>query len=179
MKVLNIYYTGTGNTAIIAKKIEEAANQAGHTVDTIKAGGNIEVEFLDYDFVFMGSGVYHWLPGKPLMNFIDKTCTRYRENGAMPRNAKRRDHIKAVTYCTYGGTHTGVNEAYPTTLWMGQFFDHLGVEVIGSWHIVGAFHGKWENLSVGGRLGDIRDRPNEADLKDVGEKTKAILDSCK
>jgi hypothetical protein len=178
MKVLNIYYSGTGNTAIIANKIEETVKSAGHTIDTLIAKGNIEVEFLDYDFIFMGSGVYKWLPGKPLMKLIDKACTHYRETGAMPRNAKRRDHIKAVTYCTYGGTHTGVNETYPTTLWMGQFFDHLGIEVIGSWHIVGTFHGAWKKLSVGGRLGDIRNRPNKADLDNIVQQTKAILDSC-
>lgn len=35
MKVLNIYYSGTGNTAIIANKIEESARLAGHIVDTV------------------------------------------------------------------------------------------------------------------------------------------------
>ncbi len=176
MKVLNLYYSGTGNTARIAEQIEKTAIENGHEVTSVQAKGNLQIEFLDYDFIFMGSGVYHWLPGKPLMNMIDKTCTRYRESGDMPRNAKRREHIKAITYCTYGGTHTGANEAYPTTLWMGQFFDHLGIEVLGSWYVVGEFHGKWENLSVNGRMGDIRNRPNEADLADIAQKTKAILE---
>jgi len=177
MNILNIYFSATGNTEKVARKLEEVATGAGHTVLTVPVKGSVDVEFLDYDFIFMGSGVYHWLPGKPLMKLIDKACTGYRASGALPRNAPRRSHIKAVTYCTYGGTHTGINEAYPTTQWMGQFFDHLGIEVMGSWHIVGAFHGNLEELSVGGRMGDIRNRPNQADLDSLMEMTTSILKS--
>jgi len=49
--------------------------------------------------------------------------------------------------------------------------------VMGSWHIVGAFHGNLEALSVGGRMGDIRDRPNQADLDSLTEMTTSILKS--
>lgn len=175
MKILNIYFSATGNTAKIATKIEETAIANGHTVETIRVKGKIDIDFLNYDLIFMGSGVYHWLPGKPLMGLIDAACSKYRNSGDMPRNARRRQNMKAVTYCTYGGTHTGVNEAYPTTLWMNQFFEHLGIEVLNSWHILGEFHGGWKDLSVGGRLGDIRNRPNAADLEDVCEMTKGIL----
>lgn len=175
MKILNIYFSATGNTAKIAQTIESEATKQGHAIDTIAVKNKIEVNFLDYDFIFMGSGVYHWLPGKSLMDLVGKSCTAYRASGELPRNAPRRSDIKAVTYCTYGGTHTGINEAYPTTQWMGQFFDHLGIEVMNSWHIIGEFHGNLKELSVGGRLGDIRSRPNAADLQEVAQMTGAIL----
>ena len=96
MKILNLYYSGTGNTRIIADKIEEIAKLSDHEVDTIEVKKEVVIEFLDYDFIFMGSGVYHWLPGKPPMKLIDKACVRYRETGDMLRNAKRRDHIPFV-----------------------------------------------------------------------------------
>lgn len=175
MKVLNIYYSATGNTARVAETIAETARAAGHEVTSLAVKGDSEVQFLDYDMIFMGSGVYHWLPGKPLMKMIEKACEAYRKSGDMPRNAKRRPTIRAVTYCTYGGTHTGIKEAYPATMWMGQFFEHLGIEVAADWHVVGEFHGAWKDLSVSGRLGDIRNRPNDADLQDIAEKTKGIL----
>ncbi len=178
MKILNMYFSATGNTAKVANTIGRVAEESGHHVDTVEAKKGLEVNFLDYDFIFIGSGVYHWLPGKPLMSLIENACTAYRAKGKLPLNAPRRNHIKAVTYCTYGGTHTGINEAYPTTLWLKQFFDHLGIEVMNSWHIVGEFHGKLKELSLGGRLGDIRNRPNEADLQEVAQMTEGILTGC-
>ena len=177
MKILNSYYTATGNTKKIAFTIEKAATELDHEVDTIKIPIKEDIDFLEYDLIIMGSGVYHWLPGKPLMDYINKTCGAYRASGDMPRNARRRPDKKAITYCTYGGTHSGINEAYPTTLWMNQFFEHLGVEVIGSWHILGEFHGTWKHLSIGGRLGDVRNRPNESDLNDVFQMTQGALAS--
>jgi multimeric flavodoxin WrbA len=175
MKVLNIYFSATGNTAKTAATIEKTVADAGHEVTTVQVKEGVQVEFLDYDMIFMGSGVYHWLPGKPLMKLIEKVSEGYRKSGEIQRNPKRRANIKAVTYCTYGGTHTGIREARPATMWMGQFFEHLGIEVVADWYVIGEFHGTWKDLSVSGRLGDIRNRPNEWDLKDLAEKTRAIL----
>ncbi len=175
MKILSVFFSATGNTGKVAATIEDVARAEGHEVTSIRVKEDLKIRFLDYDVIFMGSGVYHWLPGKALMKMIEKSMEDYRKSGEITRNPKRRPAIKAVTYCTYGGTHTGIREAYPATLWMGQFFEHLGIQVVADWHIIGEFHGSWKDLSVGGRLGDIRNRPNEADLHDVSERTKAIL----
>ena len=79
-------------------------------------------------------------------------------------------------YCTYGGVHTGINEATPTIKYLGQFFDHLGYTIVGEWYIIGEFKTKGSpDPSIDGRLGDIRGRPNEADLREVAEKVKGIL----
>lgn len=175
MKVLNIYYSATGNTAQLAATIEKTTVEAGHEVTTVQVKDGTQVEFLDYDMIFMGSGVYHWLPGKPLIKMIEKANNEYQKSGRIQRNTKCRPEIKAVTYCSYGGTHTGIREAYPATLWMSQFFEHLGIQVLAEWHVIGEFHGAWKDLSLSGRLGDIRNRPNEADLEDLSQKTRAIL----
>jgi len=85
----------------------------------------------------------------------------------------------AVIFCTYSGPHTGVNEAIPVCKYLGQFFEHLGFEVAGEWCIVGEFHNR-EELSIKGKMGDIRGRPNEQDLskveKDVRQLIKSIRD---
>ena len=55
-------------------------------------------------------------------------------------------------------------------------FDHLGYTIMAEWYIVGEY--KPERLreySVVGRLGDIRGRPNEEDLRDVAARVKGIL----
>ncbi|QSH42525.1 flavodoxin domain-containing protein [Lentisphaerota bacterium ZTH] len=175
MKILNLYFSATGNTKKVAEMIERTALKERHDVETVRATATLEIDFLKYDLIIMGSGVYHWLPAKPFMTLINKAAERYRASGDMPLNAKRRSDIKGVTYCTYGGAHTGINEAYPATAWMGQFFDHLGIEVLGAWHIVGEYHGISKSMSTGGRLGDVRNRPNEKDLEEVSQMVKAVL----
>jgi hypothetical protein len=174
MKALNLYFSATGNTRKVAKRIEETLLQIGHEVNTIEVTKDTEVEILDYDFVFAGSGVYTWLPGKPLIEFIGKQREKYRGDGIKPASP-RRPGKRAVIYCTFGGGHTGPNEATPAIKYMGQLFDHLGYEILAEWYIVGEFHGKLEHLNDAGRLGDIHGRPNEADLREVAEKVIGIL----
>jgi len=72
--------------------------------------------------------------------------------------------------------HTGVNEAIPAVKFMGQLYDHLGYTIVGEWYIVGEYKtDRTQTHSTGGRLGDIRGRPNTDDLKEVAEKVRGIL----
>ncbi|MGB6065668.1 MAG: flavodoxin family protein [Desulfomonilaceae bacterium] len=175
MKVLNMYFSATGNTDIVAKQIENAVREAGHEVETVKVTKDVEVEILSYDIVFIGSGVYSWLPGKPLMDLLSSLRERYAKIGEIKPAAPRRPGKKVIVYCTFGGGHTGTNEAMPAVKYMGQLFDHLGYEIVAEWFIVGAFHGKLEYLSTTGRLGNIQGRPDEHDLQEVSEKVIGIL----
>lgn len=175
MKVLNIYQSTTGNTEKVATGISEAVEKAGHQVDTVKITEGTAIDVLAYDFVFAGSGVYQWLPGKPLMDLFSGLMKRYADAGEVEPCCPRRPGRRAVVYCTYGGPHTGVSEAVPAVKWMGQLFDHLGVDVVAEWYVVAEFQGKLQRLSTGGRLGDIRGRPNEEDLRQIAEKVGGIL----
>ena len=81
-----------------------------------------------------------------------------------------------MVYCTYGGVHTGINEAIPAVKFMGQLYDHLGYTIVGEWYIVGEYKtDRLRDRSINGRLGDIRGRPNTGDLKDVAERVKGIF----
>jgi flavodoxin len=174
MEILNLYFTATGNTEKVAKRIEKTLLAIGHHVKTVKVTNDMDIQILDYDFIFIGSGVYTWMPGKPLIEFIDKQREKYRLDEIKPASPRRAGK-KAVIYCTFGGGHTGTNEAVPAIKYMGQLFDHLGYEIIDEWFIAGEFHGKLAYLSESGRLGNIQGRPNEADLQDVAEKVRGIL----
>jgi len=77
--------------------------------------------------------------------------------------------------CTFGGGHTGANEALPAVKYMGQLFDHLGYEIIDEWYLAGEFHGKLHHLSTTGRLGNILGRPNEADLQEISQRVFGIM----
>lgn len=175
MKILNLYFSATGNTAKVADKIDAALRENGHEVHTMKVTRDLEVDVLAYDYVFLGSGVYEWLPGKPVINFVKNLRRRYADEGEIKPSSPRRSGKKTVIYCTYGGAHTGINEAIPATKYMGQIFEHLGFEIVAEWHLIGEYHGRFKPMSTGGRLGDIQGRPNEADLQEVAEKVKAIM----
>ena len=59
MKVLNLYFSSTGNTEKVALKIDETVQKLGYPVDTVKISSkDLPLEVLNYDFVFVGSGVY-------------------------------------------------------------------------------------------------------------------------
>ncbi len=177
MKILNLYYSSTGNTEKVAARIAETAANLGHEVDTVKLAGVADVDLLPYDLVFLGSGVYQWLPGKPVQEFVAGRLSHYSEAGEIKLAAPRRPGKRGVVYCTYGGAHTGVNEAIPAVKYMGQLLDHLGIEVVAEWYFIGAYPGKgrMQEFSLGGRLGNIQGRPNDADLLEVAQRVTGIL----
>ena len=177
MKILNLYFSSTGNTEKVAQQITATVEGLGHQIDTVKITGDQELDLLSYDFIFVGSGVYQWLPGKGLQEFIQKRLHYYAANGEIKFAPPRRDGKKAVVYCTYGGAHTGINEALPAGKFMGQLFDHLGFEVVSEWFFIGKYPagGRFKDFSTLGRLGDIEDRPNDADLQEVAARVTGIL----
>jgi flavodoxin len=167
MNVLNMYFSSTGNTEKVALKIGETIQALGHKLDTLEVTTkDVEVDVLNYDYVFVGSGVYAWLPGKALIDLFEKLRKRYVQDGKLKLASPRRHSAKAVVYCTYGGAHTGINEAIPAVKYMGQLFDHL---------IGGYIPESFREHSTGGRLGDIRGRPNEDDLREVAERVTGVF----
>jgi len=181
MNVLNLYFSATGNTEKVALRIEKTVQELGHEVKTVKVTNkDVELDILEYDFVFVGSGVYSQLAGKPLMELFKALLQKYVKDGEIKPAAPRRPSANVVVYCTYGGVHTGINEAIPAVKYMGQLFDHLGYTIVAEWHVIGEYIPEgYRQHSVGGRLGDIRGRPNEEDLRDVAERVKGILNACK
>ena len=176
MKILHLYFSATGNTQKLAARIGKTLQRLGHEVETVQVTKDAEPDILAYDLVFMGSGVYSWLPGKPMLEFISKLREQYARAGEIKPASPRRPGKKAVIYCTFGGGHTGANEAVPAIKYMGQLFDHLGYEIIAEWYVAGEFlGGNLEHLSTTGRLGNIQGRPNEADLQEISEKVVGIL----
>ena len=177
MKVLNLYFSATGNTEKVAMRISEAVQELGCEVDTLKVTGkDLEIDILNYNFVFAGSGVYAQLPGTPLIELFKELMQKYNKAGEVKPASPRRPSAYVVVYCTYGGAHTGINEAIPAVKYMGQLFDHLGYTIMAEWYTVGEY--KTEKLrghSVAGRLGDIRGRPNEEDLRDIAARVKGML----
>ncbi len=176
MKVLNLYYSLTGNTKSYAETIEGVLRGSGHAFDTLQAEKTLVVDLLSYDFVFAGSGVYQWLPGKPMLDFLRETRRRYAEAGNILPCAPRLPGKKAVIYCTYAGVHTGNAEAVPAVKFTGQLFDHLGFTVIDEWYFIGDFRQEsFEHMNIGGRFGDITGRPSRPELEEAAQRIKAVI----
>ncbi|MDD3581841.1 MAG: flavodoxin domain-containing protein [Desulfobacca sp.] len=176
MKILNMFFSTTGNTAKVAQTISNTVQQAGHHIETVKVKKDLDLDLLSYDLIFVGSGIYEWLPGQPMISLFTKLRRQYAAQGEIKPSAPRRHGKKVVVYCTYGGCHTGPNEALPAVKFMGQLFDHLGFDIVGEWYTVGEYHPEiYKAMSSGGRLGDIRGRPHEGDLAEIAEKVKGIL----
>jgi hypothetical protein len=177
MNILNYYFSSTGNTESVALKISDTITELEHTVETIKVTkSDVKIDVLAYPFVFVGSGVYGQLPGQPLVDLHRRLLQRYNKNGEVHYASPRRLSTYAVIYCTYGGVHTGINEAIPAVKYMGQLLDHLGYTIVAEWYVVGDYLTPGSpDRSTNGRLGDIRGRPNKADLHEVAQKVKGIL----
>ena len=140
---------------------------------------DVDVDVLEYDFVFVGSGVYGQMPGESLIKLQRNLARKYGKMGEIKSNSPKRPSKNVVVYCTYGGVHTGINEALPTIKYLGQLYDHLGFTIVGEWYIVGEYNTfRLRDRSINGRLGDIRGRPNQEDLKDVEGRVKGILKAC-
>ncbi len=177
MKILNLYFSSTGNTGKVAERITATIEKLGHQIDAVKITGDIDIDLLSYDFIFVGSGVYQWLPGKGLQEFLVARLGHYAAAGEIKLASPRRPDKKVVVYCTYGGAHTGANEAVPAVKFMGQLFDHLGFEIVAEWYYIGEYaaQGRFKDFSASGRLGNIAGRPHEADLQDIAERVTGVL----
>jgi hypothetical protein len=99
---------------------------------------------------------------------------QYARQGRVRINAPPVEDTRDIIFCTYSGPHTGINEAIPAGKYAGQFFEHLGIPVLDEWYIVGEFHGN-EEASTRGRLGDIRGRPTEEELRQLTERAKGLV----
>ena len=81
MKILNLYFSSTGNTEKVAQRLTATVQKLGHEIDTINVTGDRELDLLSYEVIFVGSGVYQWLPGKPMQEFISGRLSHYAARG--------------------------------------------------------------------------------------------------
>jgi Flavodoxin domain len=65
MKILNLYFSSTGNTEKVARRITDTVKNLGHQIDTVKVTGDQDLDLLRYDVIFVGSGVYQGCPASP------------------------------------------------------------------------------------------------------------------
>jgi flavodoxin len=174
MKAAVIYWSKTGNTEKVAMAIKEGLETSGVQVLFKRIEDAEGIDFYDYDLTCVGFPSYQWHPPEPVDAFLKSKFNGYRQKGFVKTNAPKISGKNALIFCTYSGPHTGINEAIPAGKYAGQFFEHLGFTVVDEWYILGEFHGS-EERSTRGRMGDIRGRPSEEDLKKVKRDAANLL----
>lgn len=178
MEAIIIYWSKTGNTEKVARAIQEGLEEAGVDVSVKRVEDAGDVDFYAYDLVCVGFPSYQWRPPAPMDAFLKDKFRAYSRQGRVRVGAPPVPGKHALIFCTYSGPHTGIREAVPAGLYAGQFFEHLGFTVLDEWYIVGEYHGS-EEASTQGRLGDIRGRPDEQDLRKIKQDTISLIDTRK
>jgi hypothetical protein len=174
MKAAILYWSAGGNTEKVAQVIYETLETSGVGTVLQRIENADEIDWFDYDLLCVGFPSYQWRPPQPVDKYLQHKFSEYRRLGKVQVGAPPLPGRHALTFCTYSGQHTGINEALPATRYAGQFFEHLGFTVWGDWCIVGQYHGS-EQANTQGRLGDIRGRPDERDLAQVRRNTALLL----
>ena len=172
-KAMVLFWSKNGNTEKVARRIHDTLKNAGMNVSISEINQDERVEYLDYNMIFLGAPVYQNLSPQPVLSFLRKN--KLRDGVEIIASAPETPGVAAVPFCTYGGGHTGYNEADPMLKHIGQYFEHEGIRVVDHIAVLGNFPEASEAYNTTGRFGDIRDRPNEQDLKEVEWRVRGIL----
>ena len=171
---LVLYWSKTGNTKKVAFAINDGLESAGLNVSVIKITEAENIDYFDYDLVCVGFPSYQWHPPKPVANFLHDKFNAYKKQEKIKKASPKIEGKYALIFCTYSGPHTGLREATPAALYGGQFFEHLGFTVLGEWCVLSEFSGSVE-FSTQGRMGNIRGKPTQEELKKIISDTKELV----
>lgn len=166
MKALLLYYSATGNTAKVAEQVRDGLEEGGIDVKMMKVADAEGESYFDYDLVCLGVPSINWHVPAPVERFLKTNFNAHRKAGKVVPGAPTLPGKHALLFCTYCGTHTGLNEAVPALKYAGQFFEHIGFTIEDEWYILGEYVGNEPNNRFG-RMGDVTGRPNGEDLARV------------
>ena len=133
MKAVVIYWSKTQNTEKVAIAIREGLESGEAEVSLVRMEDAGEIDFFDYDLVCVGFPSYRWRPPDPADEFLLHKFGEYRKQGKIQLGSPRIPGKNVQIFVTYSGPHTGIREAVPAGLYAGQYFDHLGFNVLEPW----------------------------------------------
>lgn len=173
-KAIVIYWSKTGNTEKVAYTIKESLEEKKIEVELKTTTKAEDIDFFDYDLIALGCPSYQWSPPEEMDQFLQDKFTCYRESGKVKLKAPKRPDKNVLLFCTYSGPHTGKKEAVPVLKYIGQFFEHLGFNILDEIYVLGEHHYS-EEVSTAGKMGDIRGLPDEEDLTQVKNRVKKLI----
>jgi hypothetical protein len=191
-KCLIMYASHTGNTEKVALRFKDTFEKNGWDCDMFRVRKKAEdilrppVNFDDYDFLCVGSGITSHLPYNEILHVIKRLLYGFDPRLSLqfrdetipyinepvvdtlpdPRQYHRKivlgpDSKKAVVFVTYAGMEFGPKEAMPAMQLLALEIEHFEFQCIGQF----CCPGKYLNDPTPKTFhGDIRDRPNKRDL---------------
>ena len=168
-----IFESKTGNTEKVALAIKDGLEDAGLKVQIMKVKDVGEIDFFSYDLICIGSPSYQWRPINSILDLLTNKFDEYKQQQRIRLGSPRISGKHVLIFCTFSGPHTGINEAIPVGKVIGQFFDHLGFNILDEWYILCEFQGS-EELSTKGRMGDIRGKPTKEDLSKIRKDAEKL-----
>ena len=170
---LIVYWSHTGNTEKVASSIRAGLEAGGFSVELKRVQEAGDLDFFAYDLVCVGFPSYQWHVPKPMDEYLKARFGRYRNEGRILPSAPAVPGKNALVFCTYSGPHTGIREAIPAGKYAGQFFEHLGFTVVDEWYVLAEFVGD-EEMSILGRMGNIKGLPSERDLARIEDQARLL-----
>ena len=125
-----LYWSNTGNTEKVAFAIKKGLEDAGVDASVMKATEAENIDYFDYDLVCVGSPSIQWHPPPQITELLLKKFSEYKKQEKIKTGAPKVAGKNALIFCTYSGPHTGLREATPVGLYIGQFFEHIGFTVL-------------------------------------------------
>ena len=71
-RILVLYSSITGNTKKVAETIYETVSSYIQDTEITELEPDSQIRFYDYDLIFAGTPVHHYLPPKPILPFFEK-----------------------------------------------------------------------------------------------------------
>ena len=170
-----IYDSKTGNTEKVAFAIKEGLESANVEVTTMKSNDVEDLDFFDYDLICIGTPSHKWQPTRSIKDLLVQKFDNYRKQGRIKLGSPKILGKNVLIFCTYSGPHTGISEAIPVGKYIAQFFEHLGFTILDELYVLSEFNGS-EERSTMGRMGDIRGKPSEEELKKITKNAEKIAE---
>ena len=101
MNSLILYDSMGGNTEKVAHRIYDTIKSAIGEVDLLKVTPETNVDFFEYDLIFLGSPVIDWLPTKKMMDCVKKKLRFYSRQGKIMPSSPVISGKYGICFCSF------------------------------------------------------------------------------
>jgi len=146
-KSLVLYQSRTGNTEKVALRFKKVFEKKGWDCTMFRVGKDTDVvnppiEYDDYDFLCVGSGVFKQLPPTEIVDIMFNVTHPMPQVGSKPGRVHVQGRIipgpkNGIVFVTYNGGHLGPKEAEPALSLLELEIEHLRFKCIGKFSCPG------------------------------------------